>query len=469
MPPLLLVGYDGAMPRFALFSLTCIAIGALAAQPTSGSAQHPGSVAREGPCAPLRSLAGAPCAPRDPVAVLRSAQGVSPSPDRAWTLTLESLTTPAAAQSSAPQLTTTGERAILSWMERAGSRATFKFAERTISGWSAPRQVVSGDELVVNAADVPSVLALSDGSLAAQWLQENGPDPEAYNLKLAWSKDDGATWSQPASPHHDGTITQHGFASLFQAPGGGLGLVWLDGRATDPDSPSPTDNMALRGTTYGRDGKQLRETSIDPRVCECCPTSVAVTAEGPIVAYRNRGTEEVRDIYLSRLVGGRWSTPVPVHKDNWEIDACPVNGPSVSARGRDVVVAWFTALKDEGKVFAAFSRDAGRTFNAPVRVDDVTATGHVDLELLKDGSAAVSWIEFANQRSELKVRRLERTGHRSAAITVPGAGEGRPAGNPRMAYSRDELLFAWTETSAGASRLRTARAAGLLPVASGKP
>ncbi len=432
----------GVMPRCPLFPLACVAIGAVAAQPSWGGFG-------------------------DPIANLRAAQTPPDSQERGWTPTLESLTSPAAAGSSAPQLTTTGERAILSWMERAGSHATLKFAERTTSGWSAPCQVVSGNDLVVNAADVPTVFAISDGSLAAQWIEENGPDPEAYNLKLAWSKDGGATWSPPTSPHHDGTITQHGFASLFQAPGAGLGLVWLDGRATDPDAANPSDNMALRGTTYARDGTQLQETSIDARVCECCPTSSATTGEGPIVAFRNRSDEEVRDIYVSRLVGGRWTTPVPVHKDNWEIDACPVNGPSVSARGRDVVVAWFTALKNEGKVFAAFSRDAGRTFNAPVRVDDVTATGHVDVELLKDGSAAVAWIEFANQRSQLRVRRLERSGLRSAAITVAGAGEGRPAGNPRMAYSRDELLFAWTETSAGASRIRTARAAVLLSAASG--
>ena len=38
----------------------------------------------------------------------------------------------------------------------------------------------------------------------------------------------------PVSPHHDGTQTEHGFASLFQAPGAGLGMVWIDGRATRP-------------------------------------------------------------------------------------------------------------------------------------------------------------------------------------------------------------------------------------------
>jgi hypothetical protein len=383
---------------------------------------------------------------------------VSASPDREWMLTIEPVTSPAAKESSAPQLTTAADRTILSWMERAGSQATLKMSERTPTGWSSPRSVISGADLVVNAADVPSVVPLADGSLAAAWIQENGPDPEAYNLKVAWSKDGGATWSAPASPHHDGTQTQHGFASLFQAPGAGLGLVWLDGRATDPDSPNATDNMGLRSTTFTTAGKQLREVAIDTRVCECCPTSIATTSEGPIVAFRNRSAKEVRDIYVSRLAAGRWTTPVAVHNDNWEIDACPVNGPAVSASGRTVAVAWFNAVKEEGKAFVAFSRDGGRTFGAPVRVDEVSATGHVDVELLKDGSAAVSWIEFANQRSQFKVRRIEPDGNRSVAHTIAGAAEGRPSGNPRMSRGPRELLFAWTETNAGASQVRTARA-----------
>jgi hypothetical protein len=392
-----------------------------------------------------------------PVAVMLVT--VSAAPDRDWMLTIEPVASPAAKESSAPQLTTAADRAILSWMERAGSMATLKLSERTPTGWSSPRTVISGADLVVNAADVPSVVALADGSLASAWIQENGPDPEAYNLKVAWSKDGGATWSAPASPHHDGTQTQHGFASLFQAPGAGLGLVWLDGRGTDPGSPNATDNMSLRATTYTTAGKQLREVAIDTRVCECCPTSISTTSEGPIVAFRNRSAKEVRDIYVSRLAAGRWTPPVAVHNDNWEIDACPVNGPAVSASGRTVAVAWFNALKEEGKAFVAFSRDGGRTFGAPVRVDDVSATGHVDVELLKDGSAAVSWIEFANQRSQFKVRRIEPDGNRSVAHTIAGAGEGRPAGNPRMSRGARELLFAWTETNAGASQVRTARAA----------
>jgi hypothetical protein len=383
---------------------------------------------------------------------------LSAAPDRPWTLNIEALSSPAGAESSAPQLTTAGDRVILSWMERAGSTAALKFAERTAGGWSAARTAATGKDLIVNSADVPSVKALSDGTLVAHWLQENGPDPEAYNLRLAWSKDGGATWSQPVSPHHDGTQTQHGFASLFDAPGGGLGLVWLDGRATNPDSPNATDNMSLRTTVYGKDFRQLRETAIDTRVCDCCPTSVSITSEGPIVAYRDRSAKEVRDIYVSRLVAGRWTAPLPVHRDNWEIEACPVNGPAVSARGRTVVVAWFTAVNDAGRAWAALSRDGGRTFGQPVRLDDAASTGHVGVELLQDGAAIASWVEFANERSQFRVRRVESDGSRSVAVPVAGTGEGRIGGIPRIAASRNQLVLAWTETANGASRVKTARA-----------
>ena len=59
-----------------------------------------------------------------------------------------------------------------------------------------------------------------------------------------------------------------------------------------------------------------------------------------------------------------------------------VNGPAVSARNRDAVVAWFSAPKEEGHAFVAFSRDGGRTFGQPVRLDDAIANGHVDVEML---------------------------------------------------------------------------------------
>src|SRR5438105_1712114 len=223
-----------------------------------------------------------------------SAAGITASTaavDANWTLKIEPVDSPAGEASSAPQLTTEGDRAILSWMERAAPRSLFRFSSRTATGWSAAKTIASGNDLVINAADVPSVRALPGGSLAAAWMIANGPDPEGYDLLLAWSKDDGATWSKAITPHHDRTETQHGFASLFPAAGGGLGVVWLDGRATSTKLAKPSDNMSLRAAAFNSLGKQVQDLAIDARVCDCCPTSVAVSADGPIVAFRNRSAK----------------------------------------------------------------------------------------------------------------------------------------------------------------------------------
>lgn len=384
---------------------------------------------------------------------LATAQSPAPAQGKS-ALTVEPLPSPAGADSSEPHLTVQGDRVILSWLEVGEARSTLKFAERTAAGWSAPQSVHSSNEIYINAYDVPSVRALADRTLAAHWTENNGTNPEASTVRLSWSKDQGRTWSAPVSPHHDGTQTQHGFVTLFQAPGAGLGVVWLDGRATDPEKAS--GDMALRASIHAPDGKQLRETVVDPRVCECCSMSAAPASEGVIVAYRDRSANDVRDIYVTRFTGSAWSAPTLVHQDGWQINACPINGPAVSARGRDVAVAWFTAKNTQGQAFLAFSRDAGRTFGPTVRLDDARSLGHLGVQLLADGSAAVSWIELADGRAQLRVRTVTPNGVRSPAVTVSQDPDTR---SPKLAGNGRELLFAWTESGENDSlRVRTARA-----------
>jgi hypothetical protein len=134
----------------------------------------------------------------------------------------------------------------------------------------------------------------------------------------------------------------------------------------------------------------------------------------------------------------------------------------VSARGNQVVTSWFTAVNDEGRAFVAFSSDAGRSWGGPIRLDDGVALGRVDVELLDEGSAVATWIEFADGKSHLRVRRVDSSGARSPAVGLGGLGEGGAAGFPRMARQGDELLFAWTdsgestESNPGATQVRTA-------------
>ena len=412
------------------------------------------------------------------VALSASLFAVTPQPTTApptqtWTPTIASVASPAGANSAQPQMTVSPRGILLSWIERAGSRATLKFAERTAAGWSPARTATAGDDWFVNWADVPSVLRLDDGTLAAHWLQKSGPETYAYDVRLAYSKDDGKTWSSSFTPHHDGSKREHGFASLFQMPGAGLGLIWLDGRgmgsaAGHDDHASSEGAMSVRFGAFDTAWTQTSEMPVDLRVCECCPTTAAMTSDGPIVAYRNRTEDEIRDIYVARLDNGQWTEPKAVHDDHWKIAACPVNGPMLSAKGRAVVIAWFTMKDDVGHAYAAFSSDAGRTFGAPVQLDEGAALGRVDVALLPDGSALATWIEFASQRSFFATRRIEASGRTSPITTVSAIAGARASGYPRIAFHRDEVVFAWTETDGGLAIVKTAVAKVALTPASSR-
>ena len=173
------------------------------------------------------------------------------------------------------------------------------------------------------------------------------------------------------------------------------------------------------------------------------------------MVYRDRSEKEVRDISVIRYDKGRWTEPKTIHADGWEINGCPVNGPSVAADGRKVAVAWFTAQGDKPRVNIAFSNDAGANFGPPVQVDDGNPMGRVQVIMLSDGAALVVWLERTAKGGEIRTRRVKADGMRDQSITVGDTSAARAAGFPRMARAGNEVVFAWTE-SGKPSTVRTA-------------
>ena len=186
----------------------------------------------------------------------------SAAESRQWSADIQPVASPAGSGSSAPRLTTSDGSIILSWFEPEGDETALKFAEWNEGGWSATRTAATGDNWFVSSADLPSVLRMADGTLVAQWLEATVVEREAYDLSLSYSTDEGQTWAEPFTPHHDGTQSQHGFASLFEMPGRGLGLVWLDGRDNEFDTDDPNRAaMMLRFAVF----EAGKESARDPK------------------------------------------------------------------------------------------------------------------------------------------------------------------------------------------------------------
>ena len=371
---------------------------------------------------------------------------------------VDSIASPARPGSAEPNLSVAPDgRVFMSWLEPADSGYSVRFASHDGSTWSDARTIASSRDFFVNWADFPSIEVLDGGRLAAHWLQRNGRGTFTYGVRIAQSRDNGATWSAPVTPHRDSTQTEHGFVAMWRERGA-LGAVWLDGRKFKKDGHDAGNEMMLVSTTLQPDGTLGPEVRLDERTCDCCQNAAAVTANGPIVAYRNRSTEEIRDIYVTRRVSGKWIAGVPVNNDNWKIAACPVNGPALAARERRVALAWFTAPGDSARVNLAFSDDAGATFSAPVRVDGGTPAGRVDVALLPDGGALVTWVErVGGDVAAVRARRFSRNGKAGTATTIASSSVARASGFPKMVLTGSNAVFAWTVPGKPSS-IRVARA-----------
>ena len=382
------------------------------------------------------------------IALLLAACAPAPA-DRDWLDAPTTLASPAGAGSRFPHLATPGAGGpVMSWLEPAAASMSLRYSRWAGQGWGPPSTVASGADWFVNWADFPSVVTDGEGHWGAHWLQKVPGGTYAYGVRIATSDDDGATWSAPQVPHGDGTATEHGFVSLLPWRGALLAL-WLDGRNTGGDDGHDHGGggaMTVRSAVVDYDGTMSgADTEIDARTCDCCQTGLALAGSVAVAVFRDRGEDGTRDISIVRLEDGRWSAPVPVARDGWRIDACPVNGPAVDARGDTVVVAWFTGAGG-ARVRLAWSADAGRSFAAPIDVDHGRVAGRVDVVLLRDGRAVVTWLRGNDRAAALLARPYTAAGPAGRAVEITGADASRAGGFPQVALAGDDLVFAWTES-----------------------
>jgi hypothetical protein len=278
------------------------------------------------------------------------------------------------------------------------------------------------------------------------------PERGGYGISVSISRDKGETWSMPVTPHRDGTPTEHGFVSLAPT-NDGVAVIWLDSRKLDKGG----DDVSLMSTNVSWEGNVGAETEIDSRVCECCQPSSVTVPGGFLTVYRDRSNEEVRDIVITRFDGKGWSAPKIIFDDHWTIFACPIQGPAISAAGDHIAVAWFTGANEKPKVQVAMSSDGGRTFGAPVQVDEGDPVGRVDVVALESGGAVVTWIEHSIRGGEVRARQVTAGGRTLEPVTVGKTSIGNASGFPRVERAGDSILFAWTDTDAGQIRTAMAR------------
>jgi dipeptidyl aminopeptidase/acylaminoacyl peptidase len=336
---------------------------------------------------------------------------------------------------------------VLSWLEPAGEAVALRYATYQAGTFAAPREVTSGEDLFVNWADLPSVQPITTDVWAAHWLKLAPDSAGAYHVATAVSADGGRTWSAPVQLNDDNAIAEHGFVELF-AWNDRIAAFWLDGRQLAEwsfDEPDALLGTSLRFAQLDYSGAVVAREIVDELVCDCCQPDRAMASAGPIVAYRDRTPEELRDIAVRRYADGRWQEPVAAGADGWHIEGCPLNGPAIAAAGDRVGVAGFTAANDNARVRFAWSRDGAASFEPAVDLDAAGSFGQVGLLLDDAGTAIVTWWRAAaDGGTDLALRTVAADGSLGELRVVAHSATGQPVDVPQIIRAGDDVLVAWT-------------------------
>ncbi|WP_373523301.1 exo-alpha-sialidase [Aquiflexum sp.] len=347
-------------------------------------------------------------------------------------------------------------KTYLSWVEKSADRNYFKYSVLKDSTWSDPYLIADGSNWFVNWADYPQMASFEDGTLLAFFLEKSGPGTFAYDIKVTLSAD-GVDWTSPFVLHDDNTQTEHGFVSMATW-GENMLITWLDGRNTetnndDDHSHSHHGQMSLRAALLDSKGNKLDEWELDDRVCDCCQTSISMSVNGPIIVFRDRSETEIRDLGIIRWLGDKWSETGPVYMDLWQIAACPVNGPRVTAHGNQVAVAWYTASKDSPEVKVGLSKNAGKSFDQTTRIDLGKTIGRVDIDWIKNNLAMVTWME----EGKIMARTVTIEGKLGQPMTITETSEKRSSGFPQLSVNGDQVWFAWTDDTSERKKIKVSK------------
>jgi hypothetical protein len=353
------------------------------------------------------------------------------------TFQIEDIEAPSIKNGAQPYLQISKSGLFLSWQESNNGKNSLKYSRLSKNGWSDPVELASGTNWFINWADFPSLAINQEGQLLSHYLPKSGESTYAYDINVVMTNGD-----KSFKLHDDTTQTEHGFVSSTALKDNKFLITWLDGRNTTMDEHHHGGAMNLRAVILSSSGEKENEWLLDEKVCDCCQTSTTLTSSGPVIVYRDRSDNEIRDIAYTRYINGSWTSPEKIADDQWQINGCPVNGPQVTSSDNNIAVAWYSG-KNPG-VYLATSNDGGNSFSKPLVVDNESTIGRVDLVIDEDENIWVSYISTDNKDAVLKVAQFSKKGKILTKTSIASLETSRKSGFPQMEIFDEDIYFAWT-------------------------
>ena len=283
--------------------------------------------------------------------------------------------------------------------------------------WSDPTIVNAEPEPVESDGDSkPNVAVGPGGEVYVTWTKPLA-QPYTGEIRFSRSVDEGKTFEPPRRVHADPQVITHRFDALTITEDGRIMVAWIDKRdmIAAGGKESAYAGAAVYYAVSDDRGAHFRgDFKVADHSCECCRIALLPQRDGSVLAlWRHVFGTDIRDHALADLHADGTTTGMRrATFDDWHIDACPHQGPSLAMdwRGR-LHAVWYTGAPGKAGVYYG-QLEPGRVAGQR-RIGGDTAE-HADLAV--DGErVAIVWKEFDGRQSRLRAM-ISRDGGASFAV-----------------------------------------------------
>ena len=321
--------------------------------------------------------------------------------------------------------------------------------------WYSPRRVNSNVEAVQGEENGPKVAFSADKRAYVVW-SIPGTKGDKTRANIRFAMDDGKGGFTAARTLNEVQDAAR-FPIIETTPDGNLLVAWIDRRI---DGPKPRQLYLMRLKT---DGQALTKNyQVGEGLCECCKLGIAFADGGKTVYMVDREVDgnKIRNHVLRKSTDSATSfgAPVEISNDGWQVPSCPHSGPSIGRDSRGQLhVSWFTLGRSEQEagIYYSVSKDDGKSF-APrqlVQANTAPETLYATLAVGDDDRVYLAWSNLdGNNKAQIFMRTLAADGRTWSPIQQISRAKGN-AGRPVLAFVKNQLQVAWTETDGEDSRV----------------
>ncbi len=317
--------------------------------------------------------------------------------------------------------------------------------------WNAPTQIAS-EAVAARGEERPKIAFGTKGELYVLYTRPRGGggNPHIGDIRFVRSTDGGRTFSQPIYPHANRDPIVHSFGSMIVDKAGNIFVAWIDNR--DKEAAKAKQEAYAGNALYyavSRDGGQTfsGDYKVADHSCECCRLSLALNPQGrAIVMWRHIFEPNIRDHAIAMLTLDGKSGPIQrTTFDDWRIDACPHQGPSIAyASDGARHQTWFSVKEGEGGIFYGRAGAKGQ-LEAPIRLGTSQAK---QADVAVSGKRiAIVWKQFDGEATTLMERTSIDNGRTwSEKQLARTAGD---SDRPQLVNAPSGMLAAWPTQDEG--------------------